>query len=1027
MGREYCSVGFLHANYRMSWTQRGLRHVLERDALSWVTPWTGAAVGSPVRRSTTKVAIRTSVSRGAGFFNRFRLVSRQAPRATLSSEASTKANSTVKVPTGTRLSSNEIRTAFLEFYSQRGHRVMPSASLVPDDPTILLTIAGMVPFKPVFLGQREAPEPPRAVSAQRCLRTNDIENVGRTKRHHTFFEMLGNFSFGDYFKEQAIQWAWQLLTEVYGIPKERLCVSVLHSDQEAYRIWRDVVGVPVRRIARMSEADNFWASGPTGPCGPCSEIYYDFAPERDHFPVSVNAHSEGAAAGGAPSVVDLSDDERFIELYNLVFMEFNRDAQGRLHGLSAKNIDTGMGLERIAQVLQGVPNNYETDLMRPLLDKAAELAGLDYASLNERERISAKIVADHARAIVHLLADGVRPSNLGRGYVLRRLIRRMVRHGRLLGIDGEFSQPITSRAIELAADAGYLHVAENRAFIEREVGTEESRFLMNLVRGESLLESLLGQNRAVIAGEDAFELYDTYGFPVEMTQEIAAERGVRVDMDAFERCMEAQRTRARERGRPGAAELAKDLELAEEIADDAGTAPKTEFVGYERDEVSTARIVSLIVDGKAVQSLDGIPADKLRAVQVILDQTPFYAEGGGQVADTGELLSIREPRVLLRVADVQQLRSAWIHAASVADSTSDLSVGDVVIARIDAARRRRIRAHHTGTHLLQAALRHVLGADQVAQAGSLVDAERLRFDFTAPRALTDRELEHIEELVNLWIDEAHPLVVEHMPYPDAIRRGAIAMFGEKYGDIVRVVQVPGVSTELCGGTHVQNTAEVGLFHILNESSISSGVRRIEAVCGQAGRALLQERDRLVRDLLQSLRITQVSELLPKVDSLLNENKTLMKQVSGLRTELARAIALECFSNEPIRLGSARPVSVVIKRMDQTDRSTLALEPWDHEILGSAADALLHRLGDRSIVVLAAKNDQQVVMVGRCTALVAKERSVHVGRLLQAAAKQCQGGGGGKPTQAQAGGRDVTKLDAALVTIQEELSRLLVDA
>jgi alanyl-tRNA synthetase len=838
--------------------------------------------------------------------------------------------------------------------------------------------------------------------------------------------MLGNFSFGDYFKEQAIQWAWQLLTEVYGIPKERLCVSVLHSDQEAYRIWRDVVGVPVHRIARMSEADNFWASGPTGPCGPCSEIYYDFAPECEARLGGLEASEERAGRGQA-TIVDLSDDERFIELYNLVFMEFNRDAEGRLSSLSAKNIDTGMGLERIAQVLQGVPNNYETDLMRPLLEKAAELSGRDYLRLNERERVSAKIVADHARAVVHLLADGVRPSNLGRGYVLRRLIRRMVRHGRVLGIDGEFIQLVTRTAVELAADAGYLHVAENRHLIEREVGTEESRFLLNLVRGESLLESLLEEHGGIITGEDAFELYDTYGFPVEMTQEIAAERGVQVDMDAFERCMEAQRTRARESGRPGVAALSRELELAEKVTGNGNVAPRTEFVGYERDEVSTARIVALMVDGSSVQSLSEIPSDKLDNVQVILDQTPFYAEGGGQVADTGELRSVQAPQVVLRVADVQQLRTAWIHAASVISPLKNLSVGDVVIARIDAARRRRIRAHHTGTHLLQAALRHTLGADQVAQAGSLVDAERLRFDFRAPRPLTDDELQQVSDLVNRWIDEAHPLVVENMPYPEAIRRGAIAMFGEKYGDIVRVVDVPGVSTELCGGTHVGNTAQIGLFHILSESSISSGVRRIEAVCGQTARELLRDRDQLVRNVLQSLRVTQAPELLPRVESLLQENRTLLKQVSSLRAELASAMALEHLSTDQIRFGRAKPVSVVIKRMDQLQHPTVSLEPWDHEILGAAADAVLQQLGDRGVVVLAAKNDQQVVMVGRCTTLVAKERSVHMGRLLQMAAKQCQGGGGGKPTQAQAGGRDATQLDAALAAIHEQVSHLLAEA
>jgi len=1022
------TFGFANSPQGMQWATTSLRQLVPRNLVSWSTPWSlrDYATGTLPRWKWCPRINRYAKRERA--LSRPQRSARPALIATLSPEATARKKAAERVAVGKRLSSNEIRAAFLEFYQQRGHRVVPSASLVPDDPTILLTIAGMVPFKPIFLGQRQPPDPPRAVSAQRCLRTNDIENVGRTKRHHTFFEMLGNFSFGDYFKEQSIRWAWELITEVYGIPRERLCVSVLHADQEAYEIWRDVVGLPEHRIVRMSETDNFWSSGPTGPCGPCSEVYYDFKPELGTNVASGGHETSVPPATAGTGILDLNDDERFIELYNLVFMEFNRDTEGRLMPLQARNIDTGMGLERIAQVLQGVPNNYETDLMRPLLDKTAELAGRAYASLSERERVSAKIVADHARAVVHLLADGVQPSNLGRGYVLRRLIRRMVRHGRQLGIEQAFTEVVAGTAVALAADAGYLHVAEHRARITRELQMEEVRFRQTLERGEALLAELLRENRGHISGEDAFELYDTYGFPVEMTQEIAAEQGLQIDMDAFQRCMEAQRARARERGRPGSIDLPAESELVAQLGGNGTAIDGTEFVGYEQEQVATARIVALIVDGKAVQSLASVPEGSLNKVQVILDRTPFYAEGGGQVADTGELQLVqREPRIALRVADVQQLGNAWIHTASLDGTSADLHVGDVVTARIDAARRRRIRAHHTGTHLLQAALRQVLGADQVAQAGSLVDSERLRFDFTAPRALTDRELELVSELVNQWIDEAHPLIVEHLPYPEAVQRGAIAMFGEKYGDVVRVVNVPGVSMELCGGTHVRNTAEVGLFHVLSESSISSGVRRIEAICGQAARDFLNQRDLLVRTLQQTLRVTQSAELVARAEALLNENKLLERQAASARTELAKALAMRCLPTQQLRQETGKPVALLIKRLDQVDAVGTALGSWDHDILGAAADAILSQLGDRGIVVLAAAaapSAQQVIMVGRCTPLVASETPVHMGRLLQAAAKRCRGGGGGKPTQAQAGGRDATSLDAALAALQEEVSRLL---
>ncbi|MEO0488588.1 MAG: alanine--tRNA ligase, partial [Cyanobacteria bacterium J06659_2] len=709
-----------------------------------------------------------------------------------------------------KLSGPEIRQTFLDFYAQRKHQPLPSASLVPEDPTVLLTIAGMLPFKPIFLGQQPAPYD-RATTSQKCIRTNDIENVGRTARHHTFFEMLGNFSFGDYFKEQAIAWAWELSTKVFKLPPDHLVVSVFEEDDEAFAIWRDQIGVPPNRIIRMGTDDNFWASGPTGPCGPCSEIYYDFHPEQ------------------GDDTIDLEDDSRFIEFYNLVFMQSNRDAAGNLTPLAKQNIDTGMGLERMAQILQRVPNNYETDLILPIIQTAAQLAGIDYAKADEQTKVSLKVIGDHVRAVVHMITDGITAANVGRGYILRRLIRRVVRHGRLIGIDGAFIEPVAETAIALSESA-YPAVRERAASVKAELGREEARFLETLERGEKLLAEILAQETQRISGEDAFVLYDTYGFPLELTQEIAEENGLKVDTQGFEAEMEKQRQRSKD------AHETIDLTVQGSLAKLAETLDATEFLGYSNSS-SPSAVVALLVAGKAVDQAEaGSP------VQVVLETTPFYAESGGQIGDRGYLSG---DAVVVQIDDVKKEGALFVHFGRV--ERGMLTVGDRVTAQIDRACRRRAMANHTATHLLQAALQKLVDPD-ISQAGSLVAFDKLRFDFNCHRALTPEEVQQVEAQVNTWIAEAHSADVNIMPIDEAKAKGATAMFGEKYGAEVRVIDFSGVSMELCGGTHVTNTAEIGLFKIVSESGISAGVRRIEAVAGPAVLDYLNLRDQVVREL-----------------------------------------------------------------------------------------------------------------------------------------------------------------------------------
>ncbi|UPM49549.1 alanine--tRNA ligase [Synechococcus sp. A10-1-5-1] len=868
----------------------------------------------------------------------------------------------------------EIRAAFLDFYEQRGHQPMASASLVPEDPTVLLTIAGMLPFKPVFLGQQPRPSA-RATSSQKCIRTNDIENVGRTARHHTFFEMLGNFSFGDYFKEQAIQWAWELSTTVYGISPKNLVVSVFREDDEAEQIWRDVVGVNPKRIIRMDEADNFWASGPTGPCGPCSEIYYDFKPELG---------DEG---------IDLEDDSRFIEFYNLVFMQFNRDAEGTLTPLENRNIDTGMGLERMAQILQKVPNNYETDLIYPLIEAAAALAGVDYKQLDAKGQTSLKVIGDHSRAVTQLICDGVTASNLGRGYILRRLLRRVVRHGRLLGIDKPFLTAMGEASIALMQTA-YPQLLERKEVILAELKREEARFLETLERGEKLLVDVLAAKPKQISGEQAFELYDTYGFPLELTQEIAEEHGLAVDLDGFEQAMEAQRQRAK------AAAVSIDLTLQDAIDQMAADLEATSFRGYELLDQSSS-VQALVVNGEPA-----VRAEAGDSVQLVLDTTPFYGEGGGQVGDRGVLSG---DGLIIAIEAVSRNRSVFVHSGRV--ERGSVSVGDVVHGQVDRACRRRAQANHTATHLLQSALKQVVDPG-IGQAGSLVDFDRLRFDFHCPRAITAAELEQIETLINGWIAEAHSLEVQEMAIEKAKAAGAVAMFGEKYADVVRVVDVPGVSMELCGGTHVSNTAEIGLFKIVSESGVAAGIRRIEAVAGAAVLAYLNERDAVVKQLGERFK-AQPAEIVERVVTLQTELKASQKALASAREELALAKSAALASQSE----AVGDFQVLISRLDGVEGGGLQ----------SAAQGLVDQLGDGAAVVLGGLPDPsdlgKVILVAAFgKGVIAKGQQA--GKFIGAVAKACGGGGGGRPNLAQAGGRDGAALDAALEQAKGELTAAL---
>ena len=868
---------------------------------------------------------------------------------------------------------DEIRNAFLKFYSEKLHKIIPSASLIPDDPTVMLTIAGMLPFKPVFLGLKERPSK-RATSSQKCIRTNDIENVGVTARHHTFFEMLGNFSFGDYFKREAIQWAWELVTNIYQLSVENIIVSVFHEDEESAKIWRDEIGIHPDRIVKLGEEDNFWSSGKTGPCGPCSELYYDFHPEK-----------------GLQNI-DLEDGDRFIEFYNLVFMQYNRDPNGKLTDLKFKNIDTGMGLERMAQILQKKQNNYETDLIFPIIQKICEIANIDYFSSDDKNKISLKIIGDHTRAVIHLISDGVAASNLGRGYILRRLIRRMVRHGRLLGITNEFLPHIATVGINLMQN-NYPDLKNNNDLILNEIKIEEIRFRETLERGEKLLDELISSGQKLISGFKAFELYDTYGFPLELTVEIAEENSISVDVKGFEEEMNAQKERAK------AASSNIDLTLEGSLEREIDLFNKTVFNGYE-SLLWEAEIKGIFLDSTLVKE-----ASEGQKVLIVLDQTTFYGESGGQVGDIGTIFS-KDVEVL--VDNVMRKKNVFLHYGTIKKGI--LTIGQKVKTNVSSSNRAKAAANHTATHLLQSALKSVVN-ESVGQKGSLVAFNKLRFDFNSSNPISKDQISKIETLVNSWIMENHALEIKNMSKSEALEKGAVAMFGEKYDDVVRVVNVPGVSMELCGGTHVKTTSELGSFKIISEEGISAGVRRIEALSGQSALDYFSDRNALVNQLSDLLKANP-NQLFERVNNLQAELINKNKEIQKMKDEIAYFKYSSIKSSAEI----VNSFSILVNQIDGLDGNSLQ----------SAALNLTSHLGNKAIVILGGIPNPEnrkllfVVSLGDDAVKI----GLHAGKLINEIARICSGGGGGKPNFAQAGAKDIDKLSDALDYAKNYLQKTL---
>ena len=861
----------------------------------------------------------------------------------------------------------EIREAFLSYFEQQGHTRVTSSSLVPhDDPTLLFTNAGMNQFKETFLGLEQRPYN-RATTAQKCVRAggkhNDLENVGYTARHHTFFEMLGNFSFGDYFKREAIQFGWQFLTEVLQLPKEKLWVTVHISDDEAADIWINEIGVDPDRLSRLDE-DNFWQMGDTGPCGPSSEIFYDHGPE---------------VPGGPPGSED-DDLDRYIEIWNLVFMQYNRDASGELHPLPAPSVDTGMGLERIAAVLQGVHSNYEIDLFQTLINATASKLGV--ADLEEK---SLRVIADHLRSCSFLVADGVLPSNEGRGYVLRRIIRRAIRHGNKLGASAPFFASLVPVLVAEMGDA-YPDLQASQAAIEKALLAEEEQFARTLDHGMAILdEALKDLSGSVIPGDVIFRLYDTYGFPVDLTNDIARERGFSLDIDGYEAAMAEQRKRSQESG-------SFKVDYNNAVALDG----ETEFLGYEKTE-ATASVRYVIRDGELVDALEGDQAGV-----IVLDQTPFYGESGGQVGDCGYLAATGAR------ADVTDTTKAQGHHLHHVHMTSGrIAVGDSITATVDAGLRQRIRLNHSATHLLHAALRRVLG-DHVAQKGSLVDSQRLRFDFSNGEALTAQQLIEITDMVNQQIRANTPVSTQSMSMEDAIAAGAMALFGEKYGDEVRVLTMgtERFSVELCGGTHVDRTGDIGLFLVTGESGVASGVRRIEAITGEAALHYARDAFQTIHDVAGVLKAS-ADNVVDKAQAIRNEARELEKEVARLKQKLATSSGGDLTSNAVDVSG----IKVLAANLEGADVGTLR----------DTLDQCKNKLGT-AVVLLAAVDGDKISLVAGVTK-DATDR-IKAGDVMREFAGRLGGKGGGRPDMAQGGGSDVAALPAVLGSFADWVAQQL---
>ncbi|MFC5579802.1 alanine--tRNA ligase [Rhodanobacter terrae] len=873
------------------------------------------------------------------------------------------------------MKTSEIRSTFLDFFRSKGHTIVPSSSLVPaSDPTLLFTNSGMVQFKNVFLGS-EKPGYVRAADVQRCLRAggkhNDLDAVGYTARHHTFFEMLGNWSFGDYFKRDAIVYAWELLTGVFKLPADKLWVTVYHTDDEAYDIWDKEVGVPAERIVRIGDnkgapfaSDNFWQMADTGPCGPCTEIFFDHGAD---------------IAGGPPGSPD-EDGDRYIEIWNLVFMQFDRAPDGTLSPLPAPCVDTGMGLERLAAVLQRVHSNYEIDLFAHLIRVAGKLTGT-----GDLANKSLRVIADHIRACSFLIVDGVLPSNEGRGYVLRRIIRRALRHGWMLGVRGDFFWKMVQPLVEEMGVA-YPELAAKRALVEEALRVEEQRFGETLEHGMRLFDEVAGKSGKIIPGVDAFRLYDTYGFPVDLTADIARERGLEVDMDGFERSMNEQRERARAAGRFEAkgqmpAELASQLK-------------PTTFLGYDALRSQGSKVLGIVRAGKQVDQL----AEGEEGL-LILDRTPFYAESGGQVGDTGELSN---PAGRFEVGDTLKMGGVFFGHAGRWHGGQPLRTGDIVEASVDASRRQAIVLNHSATHLLHAALRKVLG-DHVAQKGSLVAPERLRFDFSHFKPMSRDELAQVEAMVNAEVRRNAVAEVHNMAYDQAIEFGAMALFGEKYGDEVRVLKMGDFSTELCGGTHVGRTGDIGLFKIVAEAGVASGVRRIEAVTGAGALAYIDDEERRLGELSQLLS-TSGDDAVEKLRQLFDKQKKLERELDSLRSKAAGSATAGL-------AGSARDV-------DGIKVVAARLEGLDAKALRDSVDQLKQQLGD-CVILLAGAADGRVSLIAGVHGKALGR--IKAGSVVAHVAAQIDGKGGGRPDMAQGGGSDAPDLPAILAALPDWVS------
>ena len=880
------------------------------------------------------------------------------------------------------MTGNEIRDSFLQFFADRGHQVVPSAPLIPaNDPTLLFTNAGMVPFKNIFLGI-ERPVHRRVVDSQKCLRVsgkhNDLEEVGRDTYHHTFFEMLGNWSFGDYYKQEAIRWAWELLTEVWKLPKQKLWATVYTTDDEADEWWRTQTDINPQQILRFAEKDNFWEMGETGPCGPCSEIHIDRGPQACAL-ANTPGHSCAVNAGCA----------RYIELWNLVFIQYNRDADQSLDDLPETHVDTGMGLERIVSVLQDVPGNYDSDLLRDIITFTEGLGDKRYGDTSEQD-VSFRVIADHARTAAFAIADGVVPTNEGRGYVLRRIMRRALRHGRLLGFEGPFFSQVARSVVQLLG-AAYPELVERRDYLTEVIHNEETRFSDTLDKGLTLLEQeihdLRQRNTTTLSGETAFRLYDTYGFPLDMTEDFLSSEGFSVNRDEYDKALEEQRSRAREGQKISVGSFSGSAGLPSATFGSV-------FVG-DRQAEHESEVRVLLVDGQI--------RDEVRegeAVDLIAAETPFYGESGGQVGDTGTIRTSRGD--LIEVLDTLKPEpSRIVHKGRVVQGA--VQTGDAVHLSIDAPRREAIRLNHSATHIMHSALREILGS-HVQQAGSLVTPDRLRFDFTHTSPVKDDVLDEIENLVNHHIRGNAAVTSEEMSFTDAIQKGALAFFGEKYGEIVRVLRMGDFSTELCGGTHVGRTGDVGLFKFRAETGVASGIRRVEAVTGEGALDWVRQREHVLKDMGRILKGSE-EDALERLEKLLSRQHELEKQLDQLQGQLAGSQSDALAS----QVRQTNGVNVIASRVEGVDQKALR----------EMADTLRDK-HQPAVVVLGATNGAKVSLL----AAVSKDlvRQYHAGKIIKEIAPLVGGGGGGRPDFAQAGGKDPTRLDEALQKVYELIEK-----